>query len=687
MQTKQTDLARLLIGTKVFVVPQFQRQYKWKRPEWQDLFSDLKDQYLGSDVQSGLLQPDEGHFMGSVVLHPAPGPKSTVSKYWVIDGQQRLTTLLVLIAAVRDVRSARQPEWDPGEYENQYLRNRYSETSPYRMESGSTDRASFESTVYLGEPKGAIGEAYVYFSRAIEELAESDDFDFKKLEQAILLRLLIVEISTSHDDNINQIFHTINHAGMKLSGIDLIRNHAFMQFDHAIAGELHEILWRPMESAFDDEAVMSEYLWAQLVRRDKSATKRDLFTPFSKTLTTISRTRGGSLAQAASELLTKLRDEVSLFKVIQDPTNESNQRWGRDLHKVLDGLSIWGSQTYVPIALELLSRLSDGQISEKDATSSLSAVLSFLVRRGVCGIPTNNLNRILSALPSDISGDEPAHAQVTQRLLAARDYWPNDAEVNERAIVTPLFHTLRKWQLEYVLYELNAKLGAGEPLAVEELNITRVLPSDISPSWQALFEKNGIELEVAKSRADLLGNLTLLPSTADTSETPKGKLNVLAASTLSLNAPFAGRSSWLPSDVDDRGRILASLVCEIWERPTSLAANTADETSDLVPTKFDLETVISLLPADAWTRVGALASLTRITPNEVIDKAESFGYPVINPGDNGPLDEYLIIMQIMNARESRDLVSSGLSEKDYYDIASIVSAVESVGADNGASVE
>ena len=214
------------------------------------------------------------------------------------------------------------------------------------------------------------------------------------------LRLIVVEINTSDDDNINQIFNTINHSGMRLSAIDLIRNHSFMQFDTSEATEVYVDTWKPLEDSLGSENVLSQYMWAQLVRQNPKATQRDLYAPFQKHLKDVKAVTGETASVVARTELERLRSEAKLFLAILDQDDESPQNWSRDLREAIRDLHSWGSSTHLPITLEVLSRLQAGATSDLDATTSLRYLLSFLVRRGLCAIPTNNLNRILSAIPS-----------------------------------------------------------------------------------------------------------------------------------------------------------------------------------------------------------------------------------------------------------------------------------------------
>ncbi|MBM7331682.1 DUF262 domain-containing protein, partial [Agrobacterium sp. S2] len=216
MKAQELSARGLLEGTKVFTVPIFQRRYSWKREHWSALWDDIQEQFsvLVSENQTS----SGGHFLGSVVLHPDSERSSAVTQYLVIDGQQRLTTLMILIAALRDSRKLHDPEWArsdfASEYDHQYLRNAYSAKNPDKLLPTQFDREPYIATVYRGEPVGTIGQAYVWFMRAIDDLRrEAATFDYETLADAILSRLTFVEIRTDESDSVNSIFNTLNSKG------------------------------------------------------------------------------------------------------------------------------------------------------------------------------------------------------------------------------------------------------------------------------------------------------------------------------------------------------------------------------------------------------------------------------------------------------------------------------------------
>lgn len=633
MQTKQTDLARLLVGTKVFYIPQFQRHYKWKMPQWRELWEDVLDQYDSPDVRSGTLTNDEGHFLGSVVLHPAPGPASTVAKYWVIDGQQRLTTLMALIAALRDFRVRKVEGWIGEAYTNQYLANQYNPESPHRLVLGQNDHSDFQATVYEQSPTGQVGQAYTWFTKELERLEQTGNLDFERLHNAILLRLILVEINTSQDDNINQIFNTINHSGLKLSAIDLIRNHSFMQMDSSRAEQVHREHWVPMEDALGERG-LTQYFWAQMVRENPKTTQKDLYGPFQKHLVELSKLNKTKPTVTTERELGRLAAEVNLYLQIIEPADPSESQLPDRLARALKDLDEWGSQTYIPIALEVLSQFSAEKSTAEDAASSLEAVLSLLVRRALSGIPTNNLNRILSSVPSGLRGADSLKSRTINLLQGGGKYWPSDKDVLERARSTPIYVTLSSQQIRYIFGVLNDQRSRNEPVSRASLSVEHILPQELNSAWQDMLRQNDVDLEVAESRTHVLGNLTTTGSNSVLGQRPPNeKFEILAQSNIPLNRGFERVESWLPSDIDLRSDDLAKLCIVAWPRPEFGVVPDIGK-GEPVQDAFTPDLVLDSLPADRFASIDVLRDLLAITEEEILDAAMARAYPVFEMGGN-----------------------------------------------------
>ena len=279
----ETNLLKLLQGSKVFLVPNFQRRYSWRKAEWEQLWDDLVRECR--QMHDAEAQSLNGHFLGSVVLHPAPGGASVLMKHLVVDGQQRLTTVLVLIAALRDVGEKLRAEgWNPEEYNVKYLINAYDTEYPDRLVPTKLDRKAYVETVRERVPTEGIGQAYTFFTKKIREIATSEDesvrIPLKTIADTLLLHMLVVEINTTPGDSVNNIFNRLNSKGMQLSPADLVRNELLLKLNEQQADDAYEQFWMPMEhnlvqlksNGTRDDRKFVTFLWAREVVSEPSTT-------------------------------------------------------------------------------------------------------------------------------------------------------------------------------------------------------------------------------------------------------------------------------------------------------------------------------------------------------------------------------------------------------------------------------
>ncbi len=623
MQAREATVQQLLTGTRVFLVPLFQRRYQWSSKQWGELWDDVVDQYDHPDVVEGALPPGQGHFLGSVVLHPAPGPASTVSRFLVVDGQQRLTTLLSLIAAIRDFRSAEDSAWDTGAYTNQYLTNQYNSEHPDRLVPTVFDREGYVRTIRDGEPTGAIGQSYVWFLRALKGFREERDaVDFERLERAMLLRLLVVDISTSPADNVNNIFNTVNSKGLNLDPIDLIRNHIFMQLTPARAEAAHQRYWLPLEerlSSGDRKRGVSlqRFAWAYLVRYDAKATQKELFASFEKRMNGLTKGRSGdALEQAVEEELAQLERASRLFLMIDRPHSSAADSLPAPVRDALADLKAWGGETHLPVSLEVLWQLDHDAASADSAAQALGSILSFMIRRALCGVPTNNLNRIFSGLPSGIDRSVDVARAVSSYLAVGQRYWPSDTEVRQKIATTPIFISAKSAQVQFLLARIERYLQPDEPVDTDSLAIEHIMPFILTDEWRRYLREHGNEPDVTQTRVHTLGNLTLSGSPDLDSQGFDKKVRVFGSSNLRMNRQIAEVSEWTESSIVERGESLADAVIDLYPRVAS-APEGQDEPGH-ADEQLDLGEVLLAVPAGSWTTLSDLTQLFASTEDELV---------------------------------------------------------------------
>lgn len=221
MDARYATPQKLFSGELQFVVPLFQRSYSWKLKQWKTLWADLKQL---PDLDAG-----RQHFIGSVVMHPTNTVPTGVSKYAVIDGQQRLTTLFILLLALRDTAYMTGNTRLAERITDTYLANKYAPLHErYKLLPTQADRAAFRQLADRAPGTeavpGLITEAYTYFVHALQVWTGEAPERADEMLRLLLERLSLVSITLNDDDDPYLVFESLNAKGMQLTAADLIRN-------------------------------------------------------------------------------------------------------------------------------------------------------------------------------------------------------------------------------------------------------------------------------------------------------------------------------------------------------------------------------------------------------------------------------------------------------------------------------
>ncbi|QZY28830.1 DUF262 domain-containing HNH endonuclease family protein [Nocardioides coralli] len=594
----------------MFLIPTFQRRYTWRKEQWEQLWNDLLIEY-------GLEHPDDpealyGHFLGSVVLHPALGPASTLMRHQVIDGQQRLTTILILLAALRDVRKEADPTWNPGSIDDQYLRNPFSTDFPDRLVPTKLDREAYERTVRLQDPTGDIGVAYNFFKMAIERAMRTDDLSLDRLENTLLLNMLLVEITTKTGDSVNSIFNTLNSKGMDLSAADLVRNEVLHHIGTGAADEAHSEYWVPMEvnlvtprSKSPDREFVT-FLWSREVAINPKTSRDDLFSKFEKRLrVTLNALPAQERNDHALGVLQEMYDDHLLFLIVRDPARgQADSRIARELLESLQTLKDWRSEPATPVALWLLKAAMAGDIEQSDAAAAIDVLMSYLVKRTLNGVPTNQLNRLLTPVAHDLA-QRGANESVSERmrLLLSKQgyYWPTDDQVRAAVVGNPIYASARRY-VKFLLSVAEERLPGMESADLSKSQIEHVMPQSLSGEWRAYFESADIDLSDAEALTHTLGNLTLTDNNQrmGNSSFKVKTQEFFDQSALRLNRALAEMPRFYPADIQARSESLANSILERFHHQPLASSADASQDESGASVRDRLQSLLQSLPVTRW---------------------------------------------------------------------------------------
>ena len=546
MEAAEAKVQRVLEGGKQFLIPHFQRPYSWKEREWQVLWDDLLE--LVGDEKA------EPHFLGSIVSAPARSMPEGVDKRLLIDGQQRLTTVILLLALIRQ-RATAAGNAKLAERIVDLVANRHEEGAerykllPTQGETAQdSDRDALAALIDGREHSSSSGieAARLYFHN---KLARADAPDLEVLLRAITSKLTLVSIILDEKDNPHRIFESLNGKGRPLSQADLIRNYFFMRLPASEHEAVYRGLWQPMQRRLGEE-LLTEFVRHYLMRFGQMVKESDVYVTLKQRVDRSERTPRAHLEELARF--------AAHYEVLVHPEKAPSQAIRERLTR-LQRLEI---TVAYPFLLPLYADYATNAITSQQLCDVLDVIETFVVRRFVCGVPTHGLNKIFTPLYQQVR-KQPEISEGTKTLLAERAC-PRDDEFRERLDSGRLYGGGdRRGKTQLVLSRLEAALGHKERVDLEQLTIEHIMPQTLTDWWRDHLGE-GWEADHGQL-LHTLGNLTLTnynPELSNRSYPEKREL--LAQSHVELNRYFADVERWNEGEIERRADALADLALTVW---------------------------------------------------------------------------------------------------------------------------
>ena len=563
MKATEAKLLAFLKKSPQFAIPIYQRTYSWGDKECRQLWDDI--------IQTGSNDAVSAHFVGSIVyieqgLYQVIGQPPLL----VIDGQQRLTTVTLLIAALANALDKLDEEdqepvdgFSPRKLRNYYLLNP-EETGDrhYKLILSQTDKASLLSIVGgLPKPKDVslrVDSNYSLFEYLIARCGTNLSPICKGLA-----KLTVVDISLSRDqDNPQLIFESMNSTGRELTQADLIRNFILMGLEPDLQTRLYEQYWRPMELDFGQEAYgthfdgfMRHYLTVQTGEIPKVQEVYEAFKAYA---------RSPEIAAAGVEaLVADIRDYARYFCAMALGAEED-----RDLANVFHDLRELRVDVAYPFLLELYHDYATGVLSKPDFIEAVRLVESYVFRRAICAIPTNSLNKTFGTFSKALKKDRYLESIRVQFLrLPSYRRFPTDEEFRREIQTRDLYNFRGR---SYWLRRLE-NFEHKERVSVDEYTIEHILPQNenLSPAWRADL---GPEWErIRATWLHTLGNLTLTGYNSEYSDRPFAEKRDMSGgfkySPIKLNEGLGQLEAWTEETIVERAEKLAEKALAVWVAP------------------------------------------------------------------------------------------------------------------------
>ncbi|APW62661.1 DUF262 domain-containing protein [Paludisphaera borealis] len=542
MQATETKLRKLVEGTQQYVVPLFQRPYSWSEKQWKTLWTDILEKSRHEDGRP--------HFFGSIVTTPAKSVPQGVGKYLLIDGQQRITTIQVLLAAVRDLAGRSGNTTLHDRIDGQYLTNQY-EQGEERLKVLPTqaDRAAFGAIIRQEEgPKTALFACYQFFVSRLDRL---DRDQLEAIHKAVVDGFSLVSIVCDEHDNPHLIFESLNAKGEKLTPADLIRNFLLMRVHVGEQERLFKTYWLPIQEALDGD--LTEFVRHYLMKEGKILKEADVYFELKD------RLAHSSPVQAES-FLKDLHRHGLYYASFLNAKREADD----DLARKLDRIRRLKVTVAYPFLLRVFDAYNAESLSRDQLFQTLDLLEAFVVRRAICNLPTNQLRRMLPPVFDAAGGAGPAFIDGLRRELSGKRC-PDDEAFAASLASEPLYSSADKIvRLRLILERLEQSFDHKEPVRMAGATIEHVLPQEMTSEWK--LELGDDAASQSNQLLHTLGNLTLTGYNAELSNKPYSvKRGELLKSHFDLNLYFAEIERWTPDAIRARGRSLAARALRIWE--------------------------------------------------------------------------------------------------------------------------
>lgn len=559
MDAGKQNLLNFLGQNQQLSIPIYQRKYSWTDKECYQLFEDI--------LTVGASENQTNHFIGSIVyMNQQAHIASPINKLMIIDGQQRITTISLLVSALSDFlfKNPNDNIMNPYNLINYYLINdKEIGEIRYKLILTGKDKVTLIKIIdnltqedkldFDKDDSIRVMENYEYFQKRINE-------DNAELLYQGLSKLLIIFVALEHNvDNPQLIFESLNSTGLELNQADLIRNYILMGLEPEEQEKLYNTYWKKIEERFEEvhswyfDKFIRDYL---IIKTDRIPVFKNIYTEFKKY----------SRDYEDIEFLVK---EIFKFSEYFSCIAFGKEENGKLKH-ALDSLSSMGYEVTYPFILALYNDYKNGNLDEDEFIEMIKYTESYLLRRLICNIPTPSLNKTFAKMYNEI--DKENYLESYQVALVTKQNYqrmPDNREFGRNFRERDIYN-LKAKNKEYIFDKLE-NWNSKERTPIEAYTIEHIMPQNpnLSPEWK---EALGPEYkEIQKNYLHTIGNLTLTGYNSELSDRPfQEKRDIEGGyrqSAIRLNIYLQDLETWNENEIKRRALHLSNEAYKIWKYP------------------------------------------------------------------------------------------------------------------------
>lgn len=561
MNGNAQKLIKYLDGaSKRFIIPVYQRNYDWKMEHCKQLYDDLV---------KIIRQNRKSHFFGSIVS--VQSESGTMEEFLIIDGQQRLTTISLLLLAIYHLLSSGKMVSRDHQLTDKilkkYLIDEYEpEEKRIKLKPIKNDQKAFgilfdQDEEYIPDSNLTINYRYFY------DRIQRGELDIDELFDAIC-KLEIINISLNHEDNPQLIFESLNSTGLNLSEGDKIRNYILMGLPNDQQTKFYEKYWNRIESYtdYDVSSFVRDYL---SIKQQSTPNMNSVYPTFKKY---VEDAEVADIEPLLKDLLEYAKRYAFLIK-----GGHSDER----LNSCIYRLNRLSTSVTRPFLLEVIRLSESGALTADELIEVFHFTESYLFRRAICDLPTNALNKIFLLLHREIirfDGDESHYVEKFKYALLSkreRTRFPSDEEFAECMSTRNIYGMNPKNKL--YLFERLENSETSETKDVwghldrGEYSIEHIMPQHLTAAWIVSLGDNYEAIHT--NWLHRLANLTLTAYNSRYSNSPFAEKRDMPHgfkdSGLRINQWVGRKEQWGLPELEERDQLLKNTVIGIWPYPTS----------------------------------------------------------------------------------------------------------------------
>lgn len=554
MDAKKGNIFEVLNGYKQFIIPVYQRTYSWEVAQCEKLWKDIVSMQKESRV---------GHFVGSIVNVAEHVMPTGVQKFMIIDGQQRMTTLTLLLIALRNyaLQNPEDVSINAPMITDMCLKNTYQQGDDrYKMLLTQSDRQTLIQLIESVPYDQIVSKRLIMNYNFFAEKIKGKEISPKEIYEAIgKLQIVNITLDRAVDDP-QLIFESLNSTGMDLSQSDLIRNYVLMGLEQEEQTTIYESIWYPMEKLFGYEK------------------QSDLMDKFFRDYLTFKNSRIPNLNKIYDEFksyhvncgFSNILDFCNdIFKNAVFYTNIAFAKSGYpELDTIFAEIKILQMEVVYPFLMKVYSDFSNSVISLEVFQEIARLCTSYIVRRAICGIPTNSLNKTFATLKNMIKIEDYINSfKAALILMDSYKVFPTDAEFAAEMAVKDIYNMRIR---NYILGKIESHQNKS-PVIVSNYTIEHIMPQNakLPKEWQN--DLGGDWKEVQKKYIHTIGNLTLTAYNSEMSDKSfLEKLNMeggFKQSGLRINSFLIDQTTWNEQLILQRAKVLCDFCNQIWPYP------------------------------------------------------------------------------------------------------------------------